>query len=133
MEKIKEFLNRDNIIAVIGVSTNPGKWGWKVYQKLKSAGFSVYAINPKHKRISNDACYPNLQASPKKPDVVVTIVHPKITEKIVKQCKDLKIDKIWMQPGSESKKAIIFCKNNNIKVIANACFVVDSFDKNIGG
>ncbi len=29
-----------------------------------------------------------------------------------------------MQPGSESEKAITFCKENNIEVVYNACFVV---------
>ena len=129
MDKIKEFLNKKNIIAVVGVSNNPDKWGWKVYQKLKSDGFKVYPINPKHSKIDNDVCYHDLRSLPKKPDVVITVVPPKITEKIVEQCKNLKINKIWMQPGSESKKAVTFCKNNNIEVIANACFVVDGLNK----
>jgi len=69
---------------------------------------------------------------PKKPNVVITVVPPEITEKIVKECKDIKIDKIWMQPGSESEKAIRFCKNNNLKIVANACFVMDNLNKNFG-
>ena len=130
--EINEFLNKSNIIAVVGVSANQEKWGYKVYHKLKTEGFIVYPVNPKHNKIDNDICYFNLQDLPKKPDIVITIVPPKITERIVKQCKNLRIDKIWMQPGSESKESINFCKNNNIKTVYNICFVVDGLKKKVG-
>ena len=103
-----------------------GFTGVEIYEKLKSVGFEVYPINPKHNKINNNVCYSNLKSLPKKPNVVITVVPPKVTEKIVDQCKNLKIDKIWMQPGSESEKAIEFCKNNNIEVMYGACFVVDA-------
>ena len=37
-----------------------------------------------------------------------------------------------MQPGSESEKAIKFCKTNNIKTVYNVCFVVDGLKKKLG-
>ncbi|MFT4305006.1 MAG: CoA-binding protein [Candidatus Woesearchaeota archaeon] len=36
------------------------------------------------------------------------------------------MNKVWMQPGSESEKAINFCKENNIEVIYNSCIMVKS-------
>jgi len=129
MNEIKEFLNKNNIFAIVGVSINPNKWGWKVYKNLKSSGFNVYPINPKHKKINNDTCYPDLKSMPKKPDVVITIVKPEITENIVKECKDLGIKKVWMQPGSESEKSIDLCKKNNIKIVSKSCFVINNLNK----
>ena len=127
--KIEEFLNKDNVIAVVGVSTDPHKWGWKIYKELRSAAFKVYPVNPKYRMVEKDVCYPKLQTLPEKPDVVITIVPPKITEQIVEECKNLGIGKIWMQPGSESEKAISFCKRNGIEVVYNACFVIDRLKK----
>ena len=37
------FLDKKNKIAIVGVSRSPRKWGYKIYKKLKSAGFSVYS------------------------------------------------------------------------------------------
>ncbi|RLJ08786.1 MAG: CoA-binding protein [Candidatus Aenigmatarchaeota archaeon] len=125
---MKEFLNKKNKIAIVGVSANPEKWGYKIFIKLKSLGFSVYPINPKHKSIEGNPCYPSLKDLPEKPDVVITVVPPKVTEQIVKQCAELGIKRVWMQPGSESKKATGFCKKHNIQVIYNACFVVDGLN-----
>ena len=124
---LEKFLKRENKIAIIGVSGNPKKWGYKIYKSLKSAGFNVYPINPKYTKINGDICYPNLRSVLKsgKVDVVITVVPPSVTEHIVEQCRELGIGRIWMQPGSESERAISLCKENGIDVIYNVCFVVD--------
>jgi predicted CoA-binding protein len=125
MPQIKEFLNKEGRIAVVGASNNPEKWGYRLYKKLKSSGFQVYPVNPKHSIIDKDACYPEIKALPERPDVVITVVKPEITEKIAEECAKLHINKLWMQPGSESEKAIELCRNNGIEVIYNLCFVAD--------
>ncbi len=127
IEKLTDFLNRENKIAIVGVSNNPEKWGYRIYKSLKSAGFDVYAINPKYTEIEGDSCYPDLRSISKseKVDVVITVVPPRVTEQIIRQCKNLEIGKIWMQPGSESEESINLCKKNGIDVIYNVCFVVD--------
>lgn len=127
IEKLTDFLSRENKIAIVGVSNNPKKWGYRIYKSLKSAGFDVYAINPKYTEIEGDRCYPDLRSMSKseRVDVVITVVPPRVTEQIVGQCKDLGIGKIWMQPGSESEESISLCKKNGIDVIYNVCFVVD--------
>ena len=122
---IKEFLDKKNVFAVIGVSRNPEKYGNKVYKDLRNAGYEVYAVNPKIDKVLGDRCYSELKELPVKPDIVDLVVPPKITEKIVIDCKKLGIDKIWMQPGSESKKAIDFCEKNNIKVLHKVCVMVE--------
>jgi len=128
-DTLTEFLNKNNAVAVIGVSADPDKWGSKIYKTLKSSNFNVYPVNPKYKKIGDDICYPDLKALPKKPDVVITVVPPRVTEQIVKACKEAGISRVWMQPGSESEKAINFCKNNDIKVVYNTCFVADGLGK----
>ena len=126
---MEDFLDRKNKIAVIGVSNNHEKWGYKVYRSLKNSGFKVYPVNPKHEKIDSDRCYPDLRSIPEKIDEVITVVPPKITENVVKRCKELGIGKVWMQPGSESEDAIRFCEENGINVIHDACFVVDGLKK----
>lgn len=126
---MEDFLDRKNKIAVIGVSNNHEKWGYKIYRALKNSGFEVYPVNPKHEKIDSDRCYPDLRSIPEKIDEVITVVPPEITENVVKRCKELGIRKVWMQPGSESEDAIRFCEENGINVIHDACFVVDGLKK----
>ena len=122
---IKEFLDKKNIIAVVGVSTDPKKYGNKVFFDLLESGYKVYAIHKDEGAIDGHVRYPDLKSLPEKPDVVNIVVHPNITEKIVKECRQLGIDKVWMQPGSENQKAIDYCNKNNIKVLYGVCIMVE--------
>jgi len=122
---INEFLDKRNVFAVIGVSNNKEKYGNKIYFDLKQAGYTAYPINPNVSEVSGERCYSKLIDLPLKPDVVDIVVPPKITEKVVKECKDLKINKVWMQPGSESEEAIMFCRENDIKVLFGVCVMLE--------
>lgn len=121
---VREILNKKNVIAVVGASRNPEKYGHQVYKDLKGAGYKVYPVNPNAADILGDKCYPGLKSLPVKPDVVNFVVPPKVTEEIVKTCKELGIRKVWMQPGSESEKAILFCNDNGIDVVYGVCIMI---------
>ena len=124
-ELIKKVLDKKNIIAVVGASRNPEKYGHQVYKDLKTAGYEVYPVNPNTREILGDQAYPDLKALPLKPDIVNIVVPPEVTEKTVKTCKELGIEPVWMQPGSESEQALNFCKTNNIDVIHGVCIMIE--------
>ena len=119
------FFKKNSHVAVVGVSQDPKKWGRKIYDSLLAAGINTVPINPKHNWIGTNVCYPNLKSLPHKPSMVITVVAPKVSEQVVKQCIELGIKKVWMQPGSESEKAISLCKENNISAVHDLCIVVD--------
>jgi predicted CoA-binding protein len=124
-ELIKAFLNKKNIFAVVGASRETQKYGYQVYENLKNGGYKVYPVNPNADEILGDKCYPSLESIPILPDVVDIVVPPKVTEQIVKTCKRLGVTKVWMQPGSESEKAIRFCEQNDIDVIYGVCVMIE--------
>jgi len=122
---IREILERKNVIAVVGASRDPEKYGHRVYGDLKEAGYAVYPVNPNAAEILGDRCYPDLKSLPVKPDVVNVVVPPEVTEEVVKSCKELGITKVWMQPGSESEKAVEYCEANGIDVVYGICIMVE--------
>ncbi|MCC6043026.1 MAG: CoA-binding protein [Candidatus Verstraetearchaeota archaeon] len=124
-EKIRAFLDKRNVFAVVGASRDPRKYGHQVYRDLKSAGYKVYPVNPSAQEVLGDRCYPDLKELPEKPDVVVTVVPPQVTEQVVRACKELGIRRVWMQPGSESEVAVKYCKENGLEVVYNMCIMVE--------
>ena len=126
--KMDNFLSQ-RLWAVIGVSNNPTKYGNKVYNQLKKAGYTVYAINPGLESIDGDPCYPSLAALPTVPDVVSVVVPPKITEQVITDCIDLRINRVWMQPGSENEEAIRNGEQHGIAVIHDQCVLIQTRDK----
>jgi hypothetical protein len=109
----------------VGASRDPRKYGYQVYKDLRSAGYKVYPVNPNAQEILGDKCYSSLENLPAKPDVVDVVVPPKVTEHIVETCQSFGITKVWMQPGSESEKAIKFCEENGIDVVYGLCVMIE--------
>jgi predicted CoA-binding protein len=122
---IMEFLDKENVFAVVGASRDPEKYGHQVFKDLRNAGYKVYCVNPNADEVMRVKCHPNIEALPEKPDVVDIVVPPKITEQIVRSCKKLGIMKVWMQPGSESEETIQFCRENGIDVVHGVCVMVE--------
>jgi predicted CoA-binding protein len=122
-ELAKEFIDQKKF-AVIGVSTDQKKYGNKIFHNLKRRGYEVYPINPRLAEIEGHRCYPSLSELPVKVDVVDFVVPPTVTETILKECQELGLERIWLQPGSESQKAINFCHENNLKVVHSLCVMV---------
>ncbi len=121
----ERFTDRSNVIAVAGASPDKGKWGYMIYVKLKRSGFRVFALNPKEPEIDGDRSYADIGSLPEVPDVVVTVVRPEITEKVVKECLRAGIKMVWMQPGSGSGKAEDACRRKGIEVVNGPCYVAD--------
>ncbi len=116
--------NNKKTIAVVGVSKDEKKFGFKVFKDMIKKNQKVYGINPKADFILGRRIYSKIQDIPEKPDLVITVVPPEVTEKIVDDCISIGIKEIWMQPGSESEKAIKKAQDNKISVIYNACIML---------
>jgi predicted CoA-binding protein len=123
-ELIKEFMAQKRF-AVVGATDNPEKYGNQIVKNLKSRGYEVYPVNPRLKEVEGLTCYPTLADLPVTPDVVDFVVPPPATEEILKQCKELGLDRIWLQPGSESEKSINYCHENNLKVVHSVCVMMN--------
>jgi predicted CoA-binding protein len=124
-----DFINKKFSYAVIGASNNEEKYGYKVFKDLLESGYKVIPINPYETLIDEVTVYSSLTnyylETKKKIDVVITVVPPKITESIIEESKKLGINKVWMQPGSESVEAIDLCIKNNIDFISGSCIMIE--------
>jgi hypothetical protein len=118
-----QVLAQNKIFAVVGASQNKESYGYEVFAALTGAGYKVYPINPKYEFIDGERCYPTLKDLQEKPEVVVTLVSPPLTEKVVETCAQLEIPFVWMPPGSWSDLALSRCHENRIQAIHDVCLV----------
>lgn len=120
-------MNKNTIFAVLGVSTDKNKYGYKVFKHLLNSQYKVFGINPKATKILNQKIYKDLYSIKQKIDWVIFVMPPLIGEKILQDVINLNIKNVWFQPGAESEKLIHICKDNNINYISNACIMKDNF------
>jgi len=117
-------ITKQTPIAVVGVSHDPEKYGAKIFRDLVEAGYQVVGVNPKGGQVAGQELFVSLATIQPKPELVITVVPPTITEQVVAECLRLGIRQVWMQPGSESATAIELAKKNDLEVISQACFMV---------
>lgn len=109
--------------CVVGASRDPEKYGYAVYQAIKSSGKKVYPVNPNAQAIGTSPCYANVQALPETVDVAVFVVPPAVVETVVPEAFALGVKQMWMQPGAISEAAVEFCEANGIPVVAGECIM----------
>ena len=129
---VQDFLAQKKI-AIVGVSDKRDTGCNLAYRKFKENGYQVFAVNPHLAAYDGAPCYPDLRSIPEKPDAVFMLTNQKVTEKIVQQCVDLGIKRVWMhclmgtQPGlaaslsSVSQAAVQTCLAHGLSVIPGAC------------
>ena len=120
---VKEFMAQKKF-AVIGATNNHEKSGHQILENLKKRDYEIYPVNPRLETIEGIKCYATLSDLPVKVDVVDFVVPPSATETILKECLELGLERIWLQPGSESEAAISFCRENNLKVVHDVCVMM---------
>ena len=123
-ELIKEFMAQRRF-AVIGATDNPEKYGNQIVKNLKKRGYTVYPLNPRLAQVEGLPCYAALDDLPEKPDVVDFVVPPSVAEKTLEACLRLGLDRIWLQPGSESEAALAFCQEHGMKVVHDVCVMMN--------
>lgn len=127
-EKVQDFLAQKRI-AVAGVSRDTSRHpvGNLIFQRLKTTGHEVFAVNPHMETFEGQRCYPNVRSIPGGVDGVVVITRPDATEQIVHECGEAGIARVWMHQSfgkaqsSVSPTAVEYCREHGISVIAGAC------------
>src|SRR5512134_2254434 len=126
--RVHDFLAQKRI-AVAGVSRNNSHHpaGNLIYQRLKKTGHKVFPVNPHVQTFEGDRCYRDLRSIPGGVDGVVIVTRPETTERIVQDCSDAGVRRVWMHQSmgkkgsSVSPAAVEYCRQHDISVIAGAC------------
>jgi predicted CoA-binding protein len=126
-DRVHDFLAQKRI-AVAGVSRDKRHHpvGNLIYGRLKKTGHEVFPVNPHMATFEGDRCYPDLRSIPGGVDGVVIITRPETTTRIVRDCREAGVRRVWMHqslaPGSSvSPEAVEYCRQHGITVIAGGC------------
>jgi predicted CoA-binding protein len=126
-DKVHDFLAQKRI-AVAGVSRDKSEHpvGNLIFHRLMNTGHDVFPVNPHMESFEGVHCFPDLQSIPGGVDGVVIITRPEITARIVHDCSDAGVQRVWMHQSvgkgtSVSPEAVEYCREHDISVIAGAC------------
>ena len=110
--------------AIIGVSGDQKKFGNIVYRAMKERILSVYPVNPRLSTVEGDKCYSSILEVPDSVKTAIIVIPPQATERVIADCVQKGIRTLWMQPGSESGRAMEEAETNGITVISGHCLLM---------
>jgi uncharacterized protein len=110
-------------IAIIGASANPEKFGNKAVRAYKQQGWTVYPVNPKESLIEDIKVFKSLKEIPGSIDEASIYLPPNLVPAILRECAAKKIQKIWLNPGTESDEAVALAEELGIEAVV-ACSIV---------
>jgi hypothetical protein len=122
---LADLLDRpDTTIAVVGATENPHKYGNIIYHDLKSKGFTVFAVNPYRDQVDGDPCWRSLASLPEPPTIVDIVVPPARTLDTLRECVDLGLRNVWIQPGAADATVRDFVAEHDLDALVDACIMV---------
>lgn len=118
--------DHDRLVAVVGATDTPGKYGGIIYRDLRSRGHRVVAVNPNHTEVAGDPCFPNLASLPERPDIVNLVIPAREGRTVVDEWASLGGTSVWFQPGAYTTDLREYAESLGMDVVAGDCTMVVS-------
>jgi predicted CoA-binding protein len=118
-------LDRDDpLIAVVGATDQPGKYGGIIYRNLKAKGYRVVGVNPGRKTVDGDEAFASLDDLPEAPDIVNVVIPPNRTLPLLDEIKMIDDGAVWIQPGAADEAVRARVEELGLPSLIDACIMV---------
>jgi len=111
-------------LAIAGVSRNPKKFGYAVFNELRIKGFEVSPVNPNADVIDAVACYKNVSSLPAGTDRLLIVTPRALTPGVLQEAVRNGIRNIWIQQRSETRESLDFAKENGVELVFGQCILM---------
>ena len=122
-EEIEELLRTARRIAVVGLSSDPGRPSNGVADYLLTHGYEIVPINPFEVEVLGRKAYPSLKDAPGPFDIVNVFRRSQHAPDIVAQAKQLGIKTVWLQEDVISPEAFAFGQAAGMTIIMDRCML----------
>ena len=113
--------SRPQVIAVVGLSSDPARPSYRVARKLQRMGYRIVPVNPRATEILGEKAYPDLASVPGPVDVVVVFRAPEHAPAIAREAVARGARVFWLQEGVVSPEAARIAAEGGLSVVMNRC------------
>lgn len=121
MKDLKDKMMDKKVWAVVGVTENRAKFGYKDWKILQARNYEVYGVNPMYDSIEGQVIYPSLSDLPEKPDVVNMVINPSRGKEVLEEAAKLGIKYIFFQPGSYDAELMQYTQDLGLEGLFGDC------------
>lgn len=111
-------------IAIIGASTNRGKFGNRAVRGYARQGYDVFPIHPTAATVEGHKAYRSVLDVPvAELDRVSIYLPPEVGLRVIEEVARKSVREVWLNPGAESPELIQRARELGLNVVA-ACSLV---------
>jgi uncharacterized protein len=124
-DPILEVLKKYKTIAVVGLSSNPGRPSYGVTEYMQSAGYRIIPVNPNETEVLGEKSYARLEDVPEKIEIVDVFRRAENVPPVVESAIRVGARVVWMQLGIEHAAAAERARAAGLIVVEDACILVE--------
>ena len=124
-ETISKILEDCRTIAVVGLSSNPGRASNGVAGYMKRQGYKVIPVNPNEEQVFGEKSYPTLADVPMKIDLVDIFRRSEEAGKAVDEAIQVGAKAVWLQEGVIDHAAAQRAQDAGLLVVMDRCWLKD--------
>jgi len=129
-DPIVDILKRYRTVAVVGLSSDPGRASNHVGEYIKAVGYRMIPVNPNEREVFGEKSYADLESAaaeiaPDKVEIVDIFRRPENIPQVVDSAIGIGAQVIWMQLGIEHRASAVKAVAAGLIVVEDACFFVE--------
>ena len=125
VQELRTMLGDVRTIAVVGLSSRPGRPSFEVGRYLQEHGYRIVPVNPNETEVFGEPAYASLLDVPD--DVAVDVVdvfrRPEYTPEVARQAVAVGAKVLWLQEGIVSDEAQAIAEAGGLDVIMGICIM----------
>jgi uncharacterized protein len=122
-EAISQILEGCRTIAVVGLSSNPGRASHGVAGYMMRQGYTVIPVNPNESEVLGEKSYPSLADVPVKIDLVDIFRRSEAAGEAVDEAIRLGAKGVWLQEGVIDHAAAGRARDAGLLVVMDRCWL----------
>lgn len=126
-ETIKQILEECKTIAVIGLSSSPGRPSNGVAAYMQNSGYRIIPVNPNETEVLGEMAYPHLSNVPDEVDMVNIFRRPEKAGEAVDDAIARGVRAVWMQEGVIDRAAAERAEAAGLLVVMDRCWLKEKY------
>jgi len=120
---IKTILKSYKTIAVVGLSSDPGRASHRVASYMQSEGYKVVPVRPDGDEILGEKVYHSLKDIPFPVQIVDVFRRSETVVPVAREAVDIGAKVFWLQEGVMNEEAEELCREAGLEVISDRCIM----------
>jgi len=122
-QELRVLLGDVHTIAVVGLSSRPGRPSFEVARYLQAHGYRIVPVNPKETEVLGERAYPSLRDLPPELsiDVVDVFRRAEYTPEVARDAVATGAKVLWLQEDIISEEAAAIATAGGLDVIMGVC------------